>query len=88
MAELSVFPNPASGSMQIAVSVTKDSKISLSIFNLLGEKVADIAEENLNAGTASYLVDGQKLTTGVYLCRMVITSGQEVKTLVKRIVKE
>jgi len=86
-ASLQAYPNPFESSVQLSVSVSQDSKINLVVYNMLGDKVADVAEENLMAGTFDYSFNAAGLPAGVYLCRMTVKSGDKTEMIVKRIVK-
>jgi len=87
-ASLAVIPNPFRSDLQMIVSVSDNSKTSLSIYNMLGAKVADVAEENIPAGSQTYTFDASALPAGMYLCRMVVHCGGKTEVVVKRIVKD
>lgn len=85
---LDVMPNPFKSSIQMVVSVTEDSKTSLSIYNMMGEKVADIAEENMTTGSKTFNYDANALPAGLYVCRMIVKSAGKTDVIVKRIIKD
>ena len=53
-------------------------KVSLDIFNLLGERVVSVFDGNLPAGTHAYRFDGRGLASGVYFYRL--QAGSFIKT--------
>ena len=64
------YPNPFNPSTSISFGLPVDSKVRLSVYNLLGEMVKEIANEEFSAGahTLSFNADG--LTSGVYFYRL------------------
>lgn len=82
--KLKNFPNPFNGKTNIVLVVTKKEKISLSVFNLLGELVDNLVDEVLSPGnykfefvSFNYL---NKLSSGVFLIRLNSkTSTQTLK---------
>lgn len=71
------YPNPFNPSTQIPFSLTTSATVSITIYSILGEKVAEITNQTYTAG--SYTVswngsstNGQAASTGMYLYRMLI----------------
>jgi len=60
----------------------------MSIYNMLGAKVADVAEEIIPAGSQTYTFDASALPSGMYLCRLIVTAGKESRIIVRKLVKE
>lgn len=79
------YPNPFNPITTINFSVPKDKFIKLSIFNILGEEVAVLVNETLNAGEYKYTFDAAKLSSGIYFYRLLSDDFTEVKkmTLIK-----
>lgn len=73
------YPNPFNPSTRITYSLPKASKVSLTIYNLLGQKVATLVNENQKAGTRSVCWDAKGLGSGIYLCRL--KAGEYSKTI-------
>jgi len=64
------YPNPFNPSTQIAFRLAVDSKVSLKVFNILGQEVATLVNSNLVAGGHSISFDASALNSGVYLYRI------------------
>ncbi len=60
------YPNPFNPSTLIKYSVAKDGFVNLSIFNLLGEKVATLVNGNMKAGSYELNFNASQLSSGVY----------------------
>ncbi len=67
------YPNPFNPTTQINFSLASDSKVSLKIFDVLGQEVATLLNGNLLAGPHSVNFDASRLTSGVYLYRIDAT---------------
>jgi Secretion system C-terminal sorting domain len=66
------YPNPFNPSTKINVSLPINSNVSLDVYNLVGEKVMTVVNGNLEAGNYDYTIDGSKLSSGVYVYRLVV----------------
>ena len=64
------FPNPFNPITTIKYSITEMSKVSLTIYNLLGEKVATLVNEEKVAGNYSVEFNAASLPSGVYFYRL------------------
>jgi hypothetical protein len=64
------YPNPFNPTTKITFSLPKDGMTSLSIYNLLGEKVASLVSEELKAGVHVYSFDASQLSSGVYFYKL------------------
>ncbi len=72
------YPNPFNPSTTIEFDLPKTSKVTLKIFNILGEEVATLVSERLSAGSYSYEWDAPNLASGVYLYRL--QAGDYIET--------
>ncbi len=64
------FPNPFNPSTKISFGLAVDSKVKLSVYNLLGEQVAQLLNSNLTAGTHNVSFNASNLNSGVYFYRI------------------
>jgi hypothetical protein len=62
------YPNPFNPSTVIEFSLPEDvSNVKLSIYNALGEKVAELVNTGLTAGKYSYQWNAKNVATGMYI---------------------
>jgi hypothetical protein len=67
------YPNPFNPSTKINFQLKVDSKVSLKVFDILGQEVATLVNTNLIAGGHSINFDASALNSGVYLYRIEAT---------------
>ena len=61
------YPNPFNPSTNIKFALPSGSDVKLNIYNTLGEEVAELVNEYLEAGTYTYRFDASNLTSGIYI---------------------
>jgi hypothetical protein len=66
---LSVYPNPTSASAIVALTLETASDMRVSVYDVLGRRVATLAEGPLAAGAHRFALDAQALPSGVYVVR-------------------
>ncbi|GIK23258.1 MAG: hypothetical protein BroJett005_26720 [Ignavibacteriota bacterium] len=64
------YPNPFNPSTTINFSLAVDSKVSLKIFNVLGQEVASLLNGQMSAGSQKVSFDASSLNSGVYFYRL------------------
>jgi hypothetical protein len=67
------YPNPFNPSTKINFSLAADSKVTLKVFNVLGQEVATLLNTNLVAGSHEVNFDASSINTGVYFYRLEAT---------------
>lgn len=67
------YPNPFNPSTQIQYNIANTEFVNLSIFNSLGEKVAELVNESTPAGEYTVTFDAGNFSSGVYIAK--ITAG-------------
>jgi len=65
------YPNPFNPKTTIKFSLPQSSFVTLRIYNILGEEVATLVSERLNAGNYRYEWDAKNFASGIYLYRLV-----------------
>jgi len=64
------YPNPFNPSTRITYDLTVDSRVTLSVYNLLGETVTTLVNSNVPAGEQEIIFDASDLNSGVYFYRI------------------
>lgn len=60
------YPNPFNPTTTIRFAIPKDEMVSLKVYNVLGQEVSTLVNQNLKAGSYAFDFDASKLTSGVY----------------------
>lgn len=68
--KLGNYPNPFNPSTKITFDVPQTSNINLSVFNMLGEKVATLHEGLVPAGSYSSVFNASNIPSGMYIVRL------------------
>jgi hypothetical protein len=81
------YPNPFNPSTKITFSLAVDSKVSLRLFNVLGQEVATLINKDLTAGIHEYNFDATGINSGVYFYKIETTgiNGNEFIDIKKMI---
>jgi hypothetical protein len=64
------YPNPFNPTTTINYSVAKEGQVKLTVYNMLGGKVATIVNEYKPAGHYSVQFNGSRLSSGIYLYKL------------------
>jgi len=64
------YPNPFNPSTNITFEIPARNHVTISVYNLLGERVAILANGVYAAGSFTVKFDGARLSSGLYLIRM------------------
>ncbi|MFZ1289033.1 MAG: T9SS type A sorting domain-containing protein [Melioribacteraceae bacterium] len=79
------YPNPFNPTTNIKFSLPEDAKVSINIYNVLGEKVASILNEDLKAGfhqvDFNAFSSGYQLASGIYLYSIESSNFRQVKKM-------
>jgi hypothetical protein len=71
------YPNPFNPSTKISFSIKKTGLVKLNVYNLLGQHVATMVKEKLNAGVYERTFNASNLPSGLYLYKLVVDSFGE-----------
>lgn len=64
------YPNPFNPSTQIAFDLPSASNVELSIYNVLGQEVKTLINQQMEAGSHIITFDGSNLSSGIYFYRL------------------
>jgi hypothetical protein len=79
------YPNPFNPETSIQFDLPIQSSVNLSVFDLLGRKVATLVDEDRNAGTHTIRWNANAQSSGIYFFRLITSDGVISKkmTLIK-----
>lgn len=72
------YPNPFNPSTEIEYSIHNKGLVTLKVYNMLGQEIATLVNQEQNSGVYTVNFDASKLASGVYFYR--IQSGEFVLT--------
>jgi Secretion system C-terminal sorting domain len=75
------YPNPFNPTTNINFTLAKASKVKLTVYDVLGQKVMTLVDRRMSAGNQSIVFDASKLTSGVYFYRLDAGSFSSVKKM-------
>lgn len=64
------YPNPFNPATNIRYQIPSNMHVELTVYNTLGQKVATLVDDQLQAGTHEISFDGSSLASGVYIYRL------------------
>ncbi len=76
------YPNPFNPTTTITYDVSKTSYVTISIYNILGQNVANLVAGTRAPGAYSVSFDGRKFASGLYFYRMSAGNFTSVKKFV------
>jgi hypothetical protein len=65
------YPNPFNPSTTIAYQVPVDAKVIMEVYNIAGQKVSELVNQDLSAGYYTVNFGASKLSSGIYIYRVV-----------------
>jgi hypothetical protein len=65
------YPNPFNPSTKIDYQVPVDAKVLMEVYNIAGQKVSELVNQNQTAGYYTVDFGGSELSSGVYVYRIV-----------------
>lgn len=78
---LSNYPNPFNPSTQISYSIKEGGLVTLQVFDILGNKVADLVREFQPAGIYKVNFNAADKPSGIYICTIKANNYKETKKL-------
>jgi hypothetical protein len=73
------FPNPFATETTIGYSVLKDTHVRIELYDVLGNNVRELVNENEIQGDHSIMLNAAGLTSGMYLCRFETDETSEAR---------
>ena len=84
------YPNPFNPSTTISYDLPEQADVRMEVFNMLGQRVALLADGKVQPGSHTAVFDASNLSSGTYLARISVhgNSGQQfVQTMTMQLVK-
>jgi plastocyanin len=76
------FPNPFNPSTNIGFRITDRGFVSLKIYNILGDEIATLVNEEKEQGVYDITFDAAGLSSGLYLYKLQVGSFVETKKMI------
>ena len=76
------YPNPFNPSTKISFSIPNSEYVTLKVYDVIGNEIATLVNENLSAGTYSYNFDASKLTSGIYFYKLQAGKFSETRKMI------
>ncbi|NQT25741.1 T9SS type A sorting domain-containing protein [candidate division KSB1 bacterium] len=76
------YPNPFNPSTTISFTLEKAEHTTVQIFNVAGQVVYTLMNQELNAGSHQILFDSHKLVSGIYFCKIQSGSYSDMKKMI------
>jgi hypothetical protein len=76
------WPNPFNNSTQISYTLEKASNVTLKVYDMLGRKVATLAQGRNSPGEHSVTWNADRVSSGVYFYRIVAGGFVQTKRMI------
>ncbi len=76
------YPNPFNPSTFITFSLQSKSKVKLIVFDILGNEVQTLVDNELNEGKYSIKFDASHLSSGIYFYKLITDKFTDVKKMI------
>ena len=85
ISSLKTYPNPASSLVEIGYEIASNAAVTIEIYNIKGQKVATIVNQNQAAGTYSAQWNSESAAEGMYVCKLLVNGAKGAMMESKRI---
>ena len=76
------FPNPYKTQTTIPFEISKKGKVKLTVFDILGQAVAVVVDQELPPGKHLIKFDSEKIKPGLFLYQLEVGDFRATKTMV------
>ncbi len=81
LASFDIYPSPARGRVQVEVTLAQPAALSVDVFDVLGRRVHQMADEQAAAGTQSFAWEPGDMPAGMYFVRITMDERAETRPL-------
>lgn len=75
------YPNPFNPTTTIEFQIPEQSKISLIIYDVLGNKITKLVDDNFQVGNYSVQFNASNLASGIYFYRLITNKATLTKKM-------
>jgi hypothetical protein len=79
---MKLFPNPATSVANLELNLAKKGQVTVKIFNVTGQMIAEVANQELAAGKYNFTVNLDQLQAGIYMINMTSADGIVSKKMI------
>jgi hypothetical protein len=83
---LSVYPNPVKDKTSIEFNLERESKVTIGLYNMMGELVKSAGPSVYAAGKQQVFMDAANIPDGVYLMKVEFADNDQISTRLIKIV--
>ncbi|MFZ5516843.1 MAG: choice-of-anchor D domain-containing protein [Candidatus Zhuqueibacterota bacterium] len=76
------YPNPFNPSTTILYDLKADGQVTMTLYNINGQRIATLLDEVKNAGYHSFVFDAGNLPSGMYIYQIEVNDFRDVRKLV------
>lgn len=76
------YPNPFNPSTHISFSLPAQARVTIEVFNVLGQRITTLADQEFTAGTHVITWNPISSASGVYFCRLISGSHKKIIKMV------
>ncbi|OGU63114.1 MAG: hypothetical protein A2V66_04830 [Ignavibacteria bacterium RBG_13_36_8] len=76
------YPNPFNPSTTIRYGLPKDSQVKVIVYDMLGQKVAELVDQYQDAGYHEVSFEASDLNSGIYLYKIEAESFTKIKKMI------
>jgi len=76
------YPNPFNPATNFVIKIAKSGYTTLKIYNLLGQEVAVVVNEELSPGVYNFNFDASELSSGIYMYRLRVNDYSASKKMI------
>jgi photosystem II stability/assembly factor-like uncharacterized protein len=76
------YPNPFNSKSKIKFDINKKSEVKITIYDLEGKIIYNLVSGIYHAGEYGVLIDGDKLASGIYFCKMKTEDYSQTRKII------